>query len=147
MLHYYHEVVQGMRLQYFILLFCCLYASYACSELNQAEIQQRIQPIGKVSLQSEVLADIKTKDISENKKELGEDTYQQFCIVCHRDGLAGAPKFRNEQDWKPRLAGKDLDDLLASSLKGLNAMPVKGTCIKCNDEDLKAAISYMLPKS
>jgi cytochrome c5 len=36
--------------------------------------------------------------------------------------------------------------LVASSIKGLNAMPAKGTCFKCMDEDLKAAISYMLPK-
>lgn len=81
------------------------------------------------------------------KKEQGQEIYEQYCIVCHRDGLAGAPKFRNEQDWKPRLAGRKLDDLAASSIKGLNAMPAKGTCIKCSNDDLKAAISYMLPKS
>lgn len=81
------------------------------------------------------------------KNEPGKDTYEHYCIVCHREGLAGAPKFRDEHDWKPRLSERKLDELLASSIKGLNAMPVKGTCIKCSDEDLKAAISYMLPKS
>jgi len=108
-------------------------------------MQLRIQPVGEVSVQGQ--ADNKMTNNVATKTEPGEETYQQYCIVCHRDGLAGAPKFRNEQDWKPRLAGKTLDDLLASSIKGLNAMPAKGTCIKCSDDDLRAAISYMLPKS
>lgn len=136
-----------MRLQFLILLCCFSFASYACSELPQGEIQQRIQPVGTVSVQNSAQTDNKALGAIETKKGPGQATYQQYCIVCHRDGLAGAPKFRNELDWKPRLSGRELNDLLASSIKGLNAMPVKGTCIKCSDDDLKAAISYMLPKS
>jgi cytochrome c5 len=74
-------------------------------------------------------------------------TYEQFCIICHKDGLVGAPRFGDEKDWKPRLSGKTLDDLLAVAKKGLNAMPPQGTCTECSDEDLKAAIQYMLPRS
>lgn len=133
-----------MRLLFLILWFCS-FALYACGELRQQEMQLRIQPVGEVSVQGQ--ANNKMTNNVATKTEPGEETYQQYCIVCHRDGLAGAPKFRNEQDWKPRLAGKTLDDLLASSIKGLNAMPAKGTCIKCSDDDLRAAISYMLPKS
>ncbi|PWY54719.1 cytochrome c5 family protein [Legionella qingyii] len=135
-----------MRLQFLISLFCFSFVVYASEESQQREIQLRIQPVGKVTVQGQAQTD--NKAISNvATKEPGQDTYQQYCIVCHRDGLAGAPKFRNEQDWKPRLVKRELNDLLASSIKGLNAMPVKGTCIKCSDDDLKAAISYMLPKS
>ncbi len=116
---------------------------YASNETQQQEIQLRIQPIGQVSVQNEVKSENKTT----RDEELGQEIYERYCVVCHKDGLAGAPRFRNEQDWKPRLTGRTLDDLVASSLKGLNAMPAKGTCIKCNEDDLKAAISYMLPKS
>ncbi|CAM2805903.1 cytochrome c5 [Legionella steigerwaltii] len=136
-----------MRLQFFILLFCFSFTVYACDEVRQREMQLRIQPVGEVAVQGQAQADNKAISNATTKKEPGQETYEQYCIVCHRDGLAGAPKFRNEQDWKPRLAGRKLNDLLASSIKGLNAMPAKGTCIKCNDDDLKAAISYMLPKS
>lgn len=136
-----------MRLQFLILLFCFSFSLYARDESQQREIQLRIQPVGKVSVQGHAQPDNKVMSNEVTGKESGQETYQQYCIVCHRDGLAGAPKFRNEQDWKPRLSGRELNDLLASSIKGLNAMPVKGTCIKCSDDDLKAAISYMLPKS
>ncbi|KTD44796.1 c-type cytochrome [Legionella parisiensis] len=136
-----------MKWQFLISLFCCSLTLYASDELQQQEIQLRIQPVGKVTVEGQAQVDNKTMSDTATKTEPGQETYQQYCIVCHRDGLAGAPKFRNDQDWKPRLSGRELNDLLASSIKGLNAMPSKGTCIKCNDDDLKAAISYMLPKS
>lgn len=122
------------------------FAGYADSDAERQETQLRIQPVGQVSVQEQPGSEHKTV-ATPAKKEPGEETYEQYCIVCHKDGLAGAPKFRNEQDWKPRLAGRTLSDLVASSIKGLNAMPTKGTCFKCSEDDLNAAISYMLPRS
>lgn len=126
-----------------MLLSCVSFALHANSNIDRQETQLRIQPVGQVTVQNQAQPE-KTAEV---KKEPGQETYEQYCTVCHKDGLAGAPKFRNEQDWKPRLTGRTLEDLVGSSKKGLNAMPVKGTCVKCSDEDLKAAISYMLPKS
>lgn len=83
---------------------------------------------------------------TEADSEPGQAIYEQFCIICHQDGVASAPKFHNTDDWKPRLAGRTLEDLLKSANKGLNLMPEKGTCSDCSDDDLKAAIQYMLPK-
>lgn len=79
--------------------------------------------------------------------EAGQDTYEHFCITCHQDGVAGAPKFRDNKDWAPRLSGRTIDDLVASAVKGLNTMPPQGTCTECSEEDIRAAITYMLPKS
>lgn len=129
-----------------VLLSCCSLVLYASDDMERQETQLRIQPVGQVSVQNEPNAETKIL-ASVAKKEPGQETYEQYCTVCHKEGLAGAPKFRNEQDWKPRLVGRTLEDLVASSIKGLNAMPTKGTCLKCSDDDLKAAISYMLPKS
>ncbi len=120
---------------------------YASDEAQQHEVQLRIQPVGQVSVQRQAKLDNKATRDDASQETAGREIYEHHCVVCHKDGLAGAPRFKNEQDWKPRLAGRKLDDLVASSLKGLNAMPAKGTCIKCNEDDLKAVISYMLPKS
>ena len=65
---------------------------------------------------------------------------------CCEDGVAGAPKFRDDTDWKPRLLKQNIDSLTATALKGMNAMPVKGTCQECSDADIKAAIQYMVPQ-
>jgi cytochrome c5 len=76
----------------------------------------------------------------------GKETYQTYCTVCHASGLAGAPKFQDKSDWTPRCQSKHLKGLLASAIKGLNAMPAKGTCASCLEEDIQQAILYMVPK-
>jgi cytochrome c5 len=135
-----------MKLYVAFLLLFFSFVLNAGDNTERQEIQLRIQPVGQVSVQNQTETESKPVD-AVAKKEPGQETYEQYCTVCHKEGLAGAPKFRNEQDWKPRLVGRTIDDLVASSIKGLNAMPTKGTCLKCSDEDLKAAISYMLPRS
>lgn len=72
----------------------------------------------------------------------GKAVYEKACATCHSIGLAGAPKFQNKEEWAPRLA-KGMDALVASVNNGMNAMPSKGACIDCTDEDFKAAIKYM----
>ena len=84
--------------------------------------------------------------IAAQAEDKGEAIYQQTCHVCHAAGVAGAPKFGDKEAWAPR-AAKGIDALLASATKGLNAMPPKGTCATCSDEDLKAAIEYMVSHS
>lgn len=128
-----------MNLYRIVLLFAFVCVFDAKADTERQKIQLRLQPIGQVLVDADKAPVV--------KKEPGQDVFEHYCTVCHKEGLAGAPRFQNEQDWKPRLAGRTLDDLVASSIKGLNAMPQKGTCLKCSEEDLKAAISYMLPKS
>lgn len=135
-----------------VFLSLCSMSMYASDDLNRQQIQERIKPVGQVRLQAQAVnvstAAINNKVIAQDEKSgAGQDTYERFCIVCHRDGLAGAPKFQDVNDWKPRMSGKTIDDLVTSSINGLNAMPPKGTCSECSEEDLKAAIQYMLPKS
>jgi cytochrome c5 len=138
-----------MRLKIAVLLAFFSFSLYASDDTEIKKIQQRIQPVGQVHVQDQNETSIQTEVGNKNTTEPqpGQVIYEQHCIVCHRDGLAGAPKLQDEKDWKPRLAGRTLKDLVTSSIKGLNVMPAKGTCTECNDEDLKAAIQYMLPKS
>lgn len=142
-----------MRLAIILFLFFSSSVIYA-EEMNfdKQQIQQRIAPIGKVNVEEEAADKAKTIEDSQTQvvvqKEVpGKAIYDQYCSVCHRDGLAGAPKFENKEDWQARLSAKKLDGLLTSAKNGLNAMPAKGTCMDCSDEDLKIAIQYMLPKS
>ncbi len=115
---------------------------------DSSKVIARLRPIGEVRIQGSQESEstssapqTQTKD----QQSTGQATYEQHCVVCHRDGVAGAPKFRNEDDWKPRLAKQDIDSLTATAMKGLNAMPAKGTCMECSLEEMKAAIEYMVP--
>jgi cytochrome c5 len=37
-----------------------------------------------------------------------------------------------------------MDTLMASTLNGIGMMPPKGTCMNCSDEELQAAVDYMV---
>jgi cytochrome c5 len=76
----------------------------------------------------------------------GQQIYQSSCQACHATGAAGAPKLGDKEAWAPRIAQGE-DTLLANATNGIRAMPPKGACAACSEEDLKAAIDYMVSQS
>ena len=72
----------------------------------------------------------------------GEEVFNTKCAACHATGAAGAPKY-GTADWVERGA-KGLDTLLSNAINGLNAMPPRGLCADCSDDELKASIEHML---
>ena len=74
------------------------------------------------------------------------DIYRDFCAVCHSGGWQGAPIANDEAEWKTRVSA-GMDTLFKNAKHGLNAMPAMGTCMDCSDEELKSAITEMLPPS
>ena len=77
----------------------------------------------------------------------GKEVYERFCFSCHAAGIAGAPKTGDAEAWAARL-DKGMDQMLRSTIEGMPpGMPQRGLCLKCSDEELTAAIDYMLPDS
>jgi len=78
----------------------------------------------------------------------GAATYKTVCQSCHATGAANAPKLGDKAAWAPRIA-KGMDALLQSSIKGIpgTAMMAKGMCAACSNDDLKAAVEYMVSQS
>ncbi|RMG55081.1 MAG: cytochrome c5 family protein [Gammaproteobacteria bacterium] len=76
----------------------------------------------------------------------GQAIYKQVCFACHDSGAAGAPKLGDKAAWAPRIAqGKDA--LYHSALNGKNAMPPKGGRMDMADDDIKAAVDYMVSQA
>jgi cytochrome c5 len=73
----------------------------------------------------------------------GQKVFQASCQACHIAGVAGAPKMGDKAAWAPRIA-KGNDALFSSVKNGLNAMPPKGTCMSCSEDELRSAIAYMV---
>ncbi|MTI14950.1 cytochrome c5 family protein [Sansalvadorimonas verongulae] len=71
-----------------------------------------------------------------------EQIYQTSCKICHDTGVANAPRKGNAEDWKPRLS-KGMDTLVTNIKNGMGAMPPKGMCMDCSDNDYIAVIRYM----
>jgi len=73
----------------------------------------------------------------------GKKVFEGTCVVCHGTGVAGAPKFGDKAQWAPHLMhGKD--ELYHSALTGKNAMPPKGGNMTLSDDEVKAAVDYMV---
>lgn len=77
----------------------------------------------------------------------GEQIYNEFCESCHATGVARAPKLGDAVDWMARI-NKGIDALYISAIKGVpaTAMPPKGACSKCSDNELKTAVDFMVSK-
>lgn len=73
----------------------------------------------------------------------GESVYKKACISCHAAGIANAPKLGDAAAWAPRIA-KGKEAMFESVNKGLNAMPPRGACASCSDEELRSAMEYMI---
>lgn len=73
----------------------------------------------------------------------GEALYNSYCIACHMNGVAGAPKFGDKADWQPRIE-KGMETLLKDATNGFKAMPPKGLCSNCSEDELRRAIQYMI---
>ncbi|MCL4114727.1 UNVERIFIED_CONTAM: hypothetical protein GTU68_053606 [Idotea baltica] len=76
----------------------------------------------------------------------GEKIYKSSCFACHDSGVAGSPKLGDKAAWAPRIATGN-DQLYASSINGKGAMPAKGGNTSIADDDIKAAVDYMVSKS
>jgi len=73
----------------------------------------------------------------------GEAVYNSACMACHMTGAAGAPIMGDTGAWAPRLE-KGIDELYANSINGIGAMPPKGGFTNLSDEEVNAAVDYML---
>lgn len=118
-------------------------------------ITARLQPVGQISVASkksqpesqpepmQAVAAIAT-DID------GQQVYQSGCIACHGAGVAGAPKVGDAGLWAERIA-KGTDALYANAIQGITGnagvMPAKGGNAALSDDEVKAAVDYMLANS
>ncbi|WP_111978233.1 c-type cytochrome [Algibacillus agarilyticus] len=105
-------------------------------DLSEKAVSERTQPVGSVYIAG-------AEPEKKGGARAGSDVYNSFCIACHGAGVMGAPKPGNSADWQPRQA-QGFDVLLKHAINGFNAMPAKGSCMDCSDDEIKGAIEHML---
>lgn len=82
--------------------------------------------------------------------DAGKSVYNKTCALCHAAGVAGAPKPGDKADWAPRLA-QGMDTVYKHAIEGFNgakgAMPARGGGASLTDEQVKAAVDFMVDQS
>jgi cytochrome c5 len=112
--------------------------------MDEQSIAERLKPVGQVCVEGDDCGAATASAASGPKNPA--DIYQASCMACHGSGVLGAPKLGDAAAWGERLA-KGMDTLTANAISGINAMPPKGTCATCSDDDIRATIQYILDNS
>lgn len=108
----------------------------ASDHQSEAEIIKRIKPIGEVHVAGDTPAQA-------SGPRSGEDIFKASCFACHGTGALGAPKPGDTADWAKR-AEQGLDVIMKHAIDGFSTMPPRGTCAACSDDDIKAAVEFMM---
>nr|WP_232106407.1 c-type cytochrome [Pseudomonas mendocina] len=121
-----------------------LWAVTAQATTDEA-IAERLKPVGEVCIMGEECKGVEAVAATAGGgARTADDIIAKHCNACHGAGVLGAPKIGDTAAWKERADHQGgLDGILAAAISGINAMPPKGTCADCTDEELREAIQKM----
>jgi len=117
----------------------------ASAAMDDDSIRERLKPVGTVCITGEACAGAATEPTTA-ANDGPSGIYSTSCAGCHGSGVLSAPKFGDAAAWNTRLE-KGEDQLIQSAITGMNAMPPRGGCASCSDEDISATVKYILENS
>ena len=97
--------------------------------MDAEAIAERLKPVARENIGEE--------------NSVGKQVTTQVCAVCHGTGMMNSPKIGNAADWAPRIE-KGMDTLYEHAINGFNMMPARGGNPKLSDDEVKAAVDYMI---
>jgi cytochrome c5 len=118
----------------------------------QEQLELRISPVGRVALPSDEVTVAETPYEALPAKEVlsGPQVYNTACFACHGAGIGGAPKVGDAAVWSDRIA-QGAVVLNQRALEGYQGtagyMPPKGGRVDLSDEEIIAAVEYMISES
>jgi cytochrome c5 len=127
------------------------------SHNSEESLLQRIAAVGSLNiLTADEVAAAAEQQAAEQPIQLaagdidGEAVYNGICTACHTPGVAGSPKLGDAAAWADRIA-QGMDVMVGNAVKGfqgkVGVMPPKGGNPGLSDEEIAAAVQYMVDKS
>ncbi|MAT92066.1 MAG: cellulose-binding protein [Halioglobus sp.] len=118
------------------------------TDAQRAAIEERIKPVGESCLEGDTSCGGAPAAAAGGGARSGEEVYNAACMACHMTGAAGAPKLGDAAAWAERIA-RGMDALHDSGINGVpgTGMMAKGGCVNCSDQEVMAAVDYMVEQS
>ena len=111
---------------------------------QEQQIAERIAPAGHAVMEGQIIASSPAANSVSGRS--GDDIYNTNCMACQNSGVAGAPMYGDVSAWASRLE-QGIETVYANAINGIRAMPARGTCMTCSDDEVKSAIDYILVNS
>ncbi len=123
----------------------------------QAAVAERIRPFGEVYLPGEEHEAAAPTVVTAPEPEpvatsmTGPQVYNAACVVCHGNGVGGAPIVGDVDGWAARIAQGDdmLYDHAINGFQGEAITPMlpKGGRTDLSDQEVRDAVDYMVAES
>lgn len=129
-----------------ILVASALNASHRSEDEAAARIEERIRPFGEVITDEKMLLAAAPAPAAAARAPMsGAEIATKVCAACHGTGVLNAPKTGDKGEWNKRMAAAGgLEGLVASAIKGKNAMPPRGGDASLSDDEVKAAVRELM---
>ncbi len=121
----------------------------AAKHMSKKNTEDRIKPAFKVYVEGDKVPQVANELPKPPKPagpRTGEDVYNTYCTACHGAGIAGAPKLGDAAAWSERMSA-GINEVYAKAINGVGAMPARGTCSDCSDDEIKKTVDYILANS
>ena len=125
---------------------------------DTATVMKNTAPVAKMQIAGDEpetpAAEESTKTVAASEgggDDAGKKTYGGICVACHGSGIPNIPQLGDAATWAPRIEqGKDT--LYAHAIDGYTGksgmpMPAKGGNPSLSDDDVKAAVDYIVSSS
>ncbi len=126
-----------------VFVFSC---GVSADHLSGHSVEKRIAPTGSIYKNGDDVPVAIASVVETSGPRSGEDVYNSKCVACHGTGVAGAPKLGDVASWASRIVAGE-ESLLNNAINGINAMPPKGTCADCTNDEIAETVKYMVANS
>ena len=127
-------------------------------EKISAEVMKNTEPVAKVQMEGDEpevpAAEENTEMVAASEgggDDAGKKTYDGICVACHGSGIPNIPQLGAAAAWAPRIE-QGIDILYEHAIVGYMGksgmpMPAKGGNPALSDEEVKAAVDYIVSSS
>jgi len=115
-------------------------AEQAKEKVDQA-VEQTQEKAAQIEQKAQDMVQTATAALSS-----GQSVYDKNCAACHKLGIAGAPKTGDKAAWAPHIES-GIDHLTQNAINGVGKMPPKGGNSMLTDDEVRAAVEYIVEQS
>jgi cytochrome c5 len=123
-----------------------------------AQVSEATKPVGQVRMAGDEEPAMAAAPVAQpeapavadaSADDAGKRVYSGLCFSCHGTGLPGIPQLGDHAAWEARLADVGIDMMYEHAINGFTGasgimMPPKGGNPALSDDEVKAAVDYMV---